>query len=152
MEEKSWGRCMDGLRGWGLTVLRIVVGIVFWMHGSQKLFQTGFAGVGRGFAGMGIPLPQVSAAVVTLVEFLGGLALVIGFAARGAAALLAIDMAVAVFAVHFKNGFFAPRGYEYPLTLLAANLCLVITGPGRAAIDRYLWRRAERKAARSTGQ
>jgi putative oxidoreductase len=147
MEEKSWGRYMDGLRGWGLTVLRVVVGIVFWMHGSQKLFQTGLAGVSRGFAGMGIPLPQVSSVVVTLVEFLAGLALVIGFATRGAATLLAIDMAVAVYAVHYKNGFFAPRGYEYPLTLLAANLCLAIAGPGQAAIDQILWRRGDRKAA-----
>jgi putative oxidoreductase len=143
---------MDGLRGWGLTVLRIVVGIVFWMHGSQKLFQTGFAGVGNGFAAMGLPVPRVSAVVVTLVEFLGGMALVIGFAARWAAALLAIDMTVAVLAVHFRNGFFAPRGYEYPLTLLAANICLAIAGPGRAAIDALLSRRHENKTAANTGQ
>jgi putative oxidoreductase len=135
-----------------LTVLRIAVGIVFWMHGSQKLFQSGLAGVGNGFAAMGIPAPQVSAVVVTLVEFLGGMALVIGFAARWAAALLAIDMTVAVLAVHLHNGFFAPHGYEYPLTLLAANLCLLIAGPGPAAIDALLSRRHEDKAAANTGQ
>lgn len=138
---------MDGIRGWGLTVLRIVVGIVFWMHGSQKLFQTGFAGVSRGFAGMGIPLPEVSAVVVTLVEFLGGIALVIGAGTRIAAALLAINMTVAVFAVHLKGGFFAPRGFEYPLTLLAVNVCLAITGPGKAAVDNFFFRRAPDKHA-----
>ena len=52
----------------GLTILRITVGIVFLVHGYQKLFHMGFHGVAGMFGHMGIPLPMISAVVVTLVE------------------------------------------------------------------------------------
>src|SRR6516165_5599946 len=110
----------------GLTVLRIVVGIVFLAHGYQKLFKFGLHGVAGMFAHSGIPLPLVSATIVTLVEFVGGLLLIAGIAVRVAAALNAVDMTVAIFAVHWRHGFFAPMGVELPLTLLAACICLVL--------------------------
>ncbi len=129
------------MRAWGLTILRVVVGIVFLKHGSQKLFTFGFHGVAGMFAHFGIPLPAVSAVVVTLVEFLGGLALIFGAATRFAAALIAIDMSVAILVVHAKNGFFAPTGFEYPLTLLAANLCLLLAGAGMLSVDGFFRRK-----------
>jgi len=65
-------------QAWGIKVLRVVVGIVFVMHGGQKLFICGVSGV-AGFLGrVGIPLPLLSALVVTGVEFLGGAALLLG--------------------------------------------------------------------------
>ena len=114
----------------GLAVLRIVVGIVFFVHGYQKLFRFGFHGTAGFFAHAGIPLPAVSAVIVTLVEFVGGLLILTGIATRIGAALNAIDMLVAVLAVHMRHGFFAPMGFEYPLTLLAATICLVLAGGG----------------------
>jgi len=115
----------------GLTILRITVGIVFLVHGYQKLFHMGFHGVAGMFGHMGIPLPMVSAVVVTLVEFVGGILLIAGVVTRVAAALLAVDMAVAILAVHLKHGFGAQNGgFEYPLTLLAATLCLALAGGG----------------------
>jgi len=118
----------------GLTVLRMTVGIVFLAHGYQKLFELGFPGVAGMFGHMGIPLPAVTAVVVTLVEFLGGLALVLGAGTRIAAILLVCDMAGAILFVHAKNGFFSP-GIEYPLTLLAANVCLILAGAGSLSVD-----------------
>ena len=123
---------------WGLTILRLVVGIVFLMHGQQKLFGFGIHGTIAFFTHAGIPLPAVSAVVVTFVEFLGGIALILGLLTRWAAALLAIDMLGAIFLVHIKNGFFLmpPKlGYEFALTLLAATIALAISGPGAAALD-----------------
>jgi len=126
---------------WGLTVLRVVVGIVFLMHGQQKLFGFGIHGTTAFFTGAGIPLPAFSAPVVTLVEFLGGIALILGLGTRVAAPLIAIDMLGAIVLVHFKNGFYnmPPNiGYEYPLTLLAAAIALAMVGPGAAALDSML--------------
>jgi putative oxidoreductase len=114
----------------GLTVLRVVVGIVFFAHGYQKLFKIGIHGVAGMFAHSGIPLPLVAAVIVLLVEFVGGLLLIAGIATRVAAALNGIDMLVAIFAVHLRHGFFAPMGFEFPLTLLAACVCLVLAGGG----------------------
>jgi putative oxidoreductase len=119
----------------GLTVLRITVGAVFLDHGYQKLFHFGFHGVAGMFGHMGIPLPMVSAVVVTLVEFVGGILLIAGLGTRVAAALLAIEMTVAILAVHLKHGFGAQNGgFEYPLTLLAACLCLVLSGGGMLSL------------------
>ncbi|HZP17459.1 MAG TPA: DoxX family protein [Terriglobales bacterium] len=115
----------------GLTVLRVVVGIVFLVHGYQKLFQMGPHKVAGFFHMSGIPLPLVSAAIVTLVEFVGGILLVLGVATRVAAALNAIDMAVAILVVHLKHGFYNQNmGFEYPLVMLAATLCLALAGGG----------------------
>lgn len=120
----------------GLTILRIVVGIVFLVHGYQKLFHMGFHGVAGFFGHAGIPWPMVSAVVVTLVEFVGGIALIAGLGVRIAAALLAVDMIVAILVVHLKHGFFNPMGFEFPLTLLAATLCLGLSGGGMFSLKK----------------
>ncbi|HET8827442.1 MAG TPA: DoxX family protein [Terriglobales bacterium] len=120
----------------GLTILRIVVGIVFLVHGYQKLFHMGFHGVAGFFSHAGIPLPLVSAVVVTLVEFVGGIALIAGIGVRIAGALLAVDMLVAILVVHIKHGFFNPMGFEFPLTLLAATLCLALSGGGMFSLKK----------------
>lgn len=126
---------------WGLTALRAVLGIVFLMHGGQKLFVWGFHGVAGYLGSFGIPLPMVAAVVLTLVECLGGAALVLGFMTRSAGFLLAFDMFVAVLVVKLKGGFFTPNGVEFELMLLAAALCLALAGPGAASVDGAIARR-----------
>ena len=120
--------------------MRVVLGVVFFAHGAQKLLVFGIAGVGANFAHMGFPLPGVAAAVVTLLEFLGGLALIVGLLTRWTAALLAMEMAVAVLKVHLPGGFFLPRGFEFAFTLCCLSLALMLTGPGKASLDRLLFR------------
>ena len=129
------------VRGWGLTILRVIVGVIFVMHGGQKLFVFGLQQVSGSFAGLGIPLPMLSAVVVSLVEFLGGVALIVGLGTRWAALLIAIDMAVAILKVHLPHGFFGPAGFEYPLTLMAANIALLLNGPGALALENSIGHR-----------
>ena len=125
-------------QGIGIAALRLIVGLVFLVHGSQKLFVYHFAGVTGFFTHGNIPLTAVSAVVVTLVEFLGGVALILGLGTRVAAILLAINMAGAIYFVHLSAGFFAPKGYEYPLTLLVANVAIALAGAGVCAFDNLL--------------
>ncbi len=112
VDHQSFGLTLFGSTGTGLAVLRVVVGIVFLMHGGQKLFIYGFHNVGGFMQQLGIPLPQVAGVVVTLVEFFGGLALLLGLFTRWAAVLIACDMLVAVTVVHLRGGFFLPKGYS----------------------------------------
>lgn len=126
------------LQGWGVTALRVVIGIVFLVHGGQKLFVWGFGGV-AGFLGqVGIPFPMLAAVVVSLVESLGGLSLLLGLFTRWAAIPLAINMLVAILTVHLRAGFFLPNGYEFALTLLGATVALGLLGSGEASVDRVL--------------
>jgi putative oxidoreductase len=120
----------------GLAVLRIVVGVVFLVHGYQKLFKFGFHGVSGMLGHLGIPLPALFAIIITLVEFCGGILLVTGLATRIPAGLLASEMIVAILLVHTKNGFFNPGGVEFPLTLLAATVCLFLAGGGAASLNK----------------
>ena len=102
-----------------LTIIRVIVGIVFFVHGWQKVFMFGFGGVGGFFGSLGIPAAGFFAVVVSLLELLGGLALILGFATRLVGLLLAIDMLVALFVVHISNGFFvSENGYELVLLLV----------------------------------
>jgi putative oxidoreductase len=143
--EGSLGR----LQGLGIAALRWIVGLVFLVHGSQKLFVFHIAGTAGFFGKIGIPLPEVSAVVVTLVEFLGGAALILGIGTRVAAVLLAINMLGAIYFVHGRNGFMLPTGYEYALTLLVANVSLALSGAGMCALDNLISRTRHPRAASS---
>lgn len=121
----------------GLAVLRIVVGIIFLAHGYQKLFKFGFHGVTGMFGHLGVPIPAVFAVIVTLVEFVGGILLITGLATRIPSILIAIDMVVAILLVHAKHGFFNLNGgFEFPLVLLAATICLALAGGGAASLNK----------------
>src|SRR5437879_12757162 len=103
------------LQSCGLTVLRVVVGIVFLMHGYQKLFHMHIHGVAGFFGHLGIPLPLVTAFVVTMLEFGGGSLLIAAVAVGILAPLLAIDMLVALFAVPLRHSLSGPACIRFPL-------------------------------------
>lgn len=126
---------------WGMLPIRIAVGLVFLMHGGQKLFVFGVAGTADIMMKLGIPLPTIAAVVVITVELLGGLAILLGVFARTAGALLAFEMVVAILVARIHGGFFAPYGFEFELTLLMACLTFALAGPGAASFEE-IWRRS----------
>ncbi|MEX2272315.1 MAG: DoxX family protein [Vicinamibacterales bacterium] len=140
---------------WGLTVLRVAVGIVFLAHGAQKLFGAfgggGLSGTSAYFTSLQLEPAYPLALLWALIEFGCGLLVFLGAWTRWAAIPLAIGMAVAVWKVHLPHGFFinwalAPgigHGYEMNLVLMAACVCLSLSGAGELSIDKLLHRNAE---------
>ena len=134
----------------GLTILRIVVGIIFVAHGGQKLFVFGLDGVAAGFGQMGMPMAGLLGPLAAFVEFFGGFALIAGLVTRLAALGLASTMLVATLVVHLKNGFFNPGGIEFTLSLLASTSFLALTGAGKWSLDALIGRRSDAVAAVSS--
>ncbi|WP_144762423.1 DoxX family protein [Curtobacterium sp. 9128] len=133
----------------GLTVLRVVLGVVFIAHGLQK-FGQGIPAVASGFAGMGVPFASVAAPFVAGLEVVGGAFLVLGVATRVVGVLLALDMVVAGLLVHASSGFFSQDGgFEYVLVLAAGALAVALTGPGRLSLDALVLRAARRRRGTS---
>src|SRR3954469_11066881 len=128
----------------GIALVRIIVGVVFLMHGWQKVFGFGFAGVTGAFTKMGVPMPGVTGPFIALLELFGGIALIIGLLSRLAALGLMFDMLGAILLVHLAGGFFLPAGYEYALLLFASSLALVVGGPGSLSVDAALASRSSR--------
>ena len=121
----------------GLTILRVITGIIFAAHGGQKLFFYGISGVTAAFTGMGVPMASVVAPIITVVELFGGIALILGLGTSVVALALAVDMLSAILIVHVKIGFFVP-GLEFPLSLVGAALTLAMAGPGAFSVDEKL--------------
>jgi len=129
-------------------VLRLMLGIVFFPHGMQKLF--GWFG-GPGFSGMmgmftdKMGIPAVFAFLAIMAEGLGALGLITGLLTRVAAFGIAVNMAVAVTMLHFQNGFFMNwfgnqkgEGYEYHLLVFAIAIALMIKGGGKWSADKAI--------------
>ncbi|NLE78255.1 MAG: DoxX family protein [Rhodococcus sp.] len=125
-------------RNIGLLIGRIGIGAIFLAHGLQKV-QNGQEAMSSGFESMGVPLPAVSAFLVTWLEVLGGIALIVGALVPVVGALFVIVMAGAYFSTHADNGLWvSDGGYELVLALGAASLILAVVGSGRFGVDGLL--------------
>ncbi len=146
----SFFQSSDRQREYAITFLRIILGVFFVAHGAQKLFTFGLPGITAGFTQMGIPLPGITAPLVSGLEFFGGIALIAGFLTKLTSLGLVIDMLGAMTFVHFKKGFFLPQGYEFVLLLAVASAALAVGGPVKFSIDDLIARRSNEKRALDT--
>ena len=128
----------------GLAALRLAVATIFIRHGAQKLFVYGFAGVTGAFTQMGVPFPGLTGPFIALLEFFGGIALVMGLLTRLVALGFVFDMLGAILLVQLKRGF---SGFELEFLLLASSLALALVGAGRFSVDALLAGRQEKNPA-----
>ena len=133
------------------AILRLVLGVVFFTHGAQKML--GWWG-GYGFSGtmgmftLAMGIPAVFAFLAIAAEFFGGLGLIVGLLGRVAAVGIACNMVVAIVKVHAANGLFMNwagdqkgEGFEYHLLVLAMTAAIMIAGSGALSVDLALTRR-----------
>jgi putative oxidoreductase len=130
------------------AILRLVLGVVFFAHGAQKMLGWfggfGFSGTMGFFTGM-MHIPAPFAFLAIAAEFFGGLGLILGFLTRIAAFGIAATMLVAIGLVHSPFGFFMNwsgtqkgEGFEYHLLVLAMTAFLMIRGAGAFSVDRVI--------------
>ena len=136
---------------WTGLILRVMLGVVMFPHGAQKLLGWyggfGFAGT-LGFFTEQMHLPWLVALLVIIGESFGSLGLLIGLLTRFTAASMALIMVGAIGLVHWPNGFFmnwfgkqAGEGYEYHLLVLGISIALTVIGAGRWSVDQQIAQR-----------
>ena len=136
------------MHGGGITILRLVLGVVFLAHGLPKLlpvFGGSPAETAAMFEASGLQPALFLVLIVGVIELFGGAAIILGVWTRFAAILLAINMGVAIWKIHLPHGFFlnlslepgVGHGYEFAMVLLGGLVCLLLSGPGAVSIDGY---------------
>ncbi|MBA2289675.1 MAG: DoxX family protein [Chloroflexia bacterium] len=147
------------MRSLGLMLLRVVIGIIMIAHGYPKLFggqgkaeslpdeakdvlgegfvdsvdQGGIAATTGAMESLGVPQPELNAWSIGLVEFVGGLAMVLGWKTRPAAVAITFSQLVAINKAHAEQGLVG--GYEFNASLIAGAGCIALAGPGKLSVD-----------------
>jgi len=135
---------------WSLLIVRLGLGVVFVAHGGQKVFAW--------FGGPGLKatvqtfqqymkMPPAATVTAALIEFLGGVAMLLGLLARPAAVGIIVIMLMAIAKVHGQHGFFLNfsgtpgkgHGIEFNFVLIAMALAVLIGGAGMLSVDRAIW-------------
>lgn len=130
-----------------VLVARVLLGVVLFAHGFQKLFIYGLGGTAAAFTKMGVPVPPASAAYASIVELVGGGLLIVGAATTIVSVLVVLDMIGASLTTgsFLKGVFVAQHGFELEASVLAGALLLLAVGAGRYSVD-HLVRNRRREA------
>jgi putative oxidoreductase len=126
-----------------LLILRLALGSIMLAHGLQKvgLIPGGAGGIRQTIEWLGsMNVPEWMAWLSIVAELGGGAALLIGFFGRLAAFGVAVNMATAIYKVHYTKGFFNPDGIEFPLALFAMGAALLAAGMGAFSLDAMMAR------------
>lgn len=134
---KNWIHCTCGEK-WGSFApffLRIATGLIFALHGWQKL-EGGVPGVAGFLGSLGFPAPELFAVLLIAAELGGGILLLLGAYTHWAAKVTGFVALVALFTVHISKGFFiSSGGFEFILLILASCVMLMVMGPGKWSVD-----------------
>ena len=135
---------MSLLASFGLLIIRVLLGLTFAAHGTQKLFGWfgghGIEGTGGFFESIGIKPGKMMAVFAGAGELVGGLLFAIGFLTPLAAIIISLTMLVAIIKVHIKNGYWAGNnGYEYNALIIIAAAGVAFIGPGVFSIDELIF-------------
>ena len=148
MEEYMFRKLLATSDDWTLTLLRLVMGVIFFAHGAQKTFGWfggyGFSGT-MGFFTQMMHIPAPFAFLAICAEFLGGVGLILGALGRLGAFGIACNMVVAILMIHHHFGLFMNwsgqqkgEGFEYHLLAIAIAVVLMARGSGAFSVDRGL--------------
>lgn len=119
-----------------LLLARLLIGVVMFAHGYQKMIINGIGRTTDGFETLSIPLAIISASFVTVVEFVGSLLLILGALTPLMSGLILFIMVGAGVFVHIPKGIFVSQGgWELVGVIAAGVIALAATGPGRYSID-----------------
>jgi len=129
-------KSLDSLQPFAMVAFRATLALIFFSHGYPKLAHSS-AGMQAFFVQHG--LPGYFVYISGVLEVFGGVLLTLGLFTRGAALLLAIEMAVAIWKVHSGKGYLAVHEYEFPLALATGCLALATIGAGQLSLDRFLF-------------
>lgn len=135
-------RCSDNWSGYAPFILRVATGIVFFVHGVGKLMM-GVTAVSSFLGGLGFPIPGVFAVILIAIEVVGGLALIAGFMIHWAAKFTGLTMLVALLVIFAPKGLVLGGEGGFVLVLIASSVSLMITGPGKFALDNILLRKMQ---------
>ena len=138
---------------WGITVVRVVAGLIIFVAALEKFYGGGFDGFTRTTTGLGLPWPQLWGVFIPLLELIGGALIVLGLGARWVAILFVVEYTVTTFLLK------APRqppfgGWDslrIDLMLLAASITVLLVGPGAFALESALARLRRRSSQSSVG-
>jgi putative oxidoreductase len=140
------GTLPEPVRDVALLVARVVLGVVLFAHGWQKVVIYGIAETRNQFEALGIPAAIASSSFVAFVEFVGGFLLVLGALVPLVVALHLVVMIGAAAFVHVSNGIFAADGgWELVGVIAACELVLGACGAGRFSVDRLILARMRRE-------
>lgn len=117
----------------GSVILRIVLGITFFIHGLDK-FQAGIGNIAGYFDSLGIP--GFLAYIVAFIELIGGIALILGIGTKIVSVLIAIIMLGAIFTAKLSLGFL--DGYELDIALLAISIYLILADRTPFSLDHQI--------------
>jgi putative oxidoreductase len=128
----------EALAPYSYTLIRVALGLILIPHGFNKLFLNDAVSTSRNFVNFGWAYPLAWAYFIGVLEFFGGILMVIGLWTRAVALAFFIQMCVIAFAVLWPKWFWGQRGMEYVVLMGVVSLAILWRGAGKLAVDNLL--------------